>query len=1241
MKLLNIVFFYTISTCIIYAQNSKEIIQKFLNKQHLEHGLSQEDIKNWAITSQHTSKQSGVTYVYIQQSYQDIPVANGVANFAIKEGNVLSMGNGFINNLNTKVSAIVPTLDPSVAIENAATQLNTSKPFDIQLLKKLNNKQLLYNTANISLENIPIELMYYNENNHSVKLVWDLSIYTLDAEHWWSVKIDAHTGKLIDKIDWVTHCTFEHDTFLKCNHSQKKRIVEKSNNIASEQSMNPDQYRVLALPIESPNHGSMSIVTNPADSLSSPYGWHDTNGTIGAEHTITRGNNVYAYEDTASNNSPGFSPDGGSLLEFIFPYNDADQPINYMSAAITNLFYMNNMIHDVLYHYGFDEASGNFQVNNYGNGGQGGDYVRAEAQDGSGTNNANFATPKEGSRPRMQMYIWPFSIPYGHFLEVNSPSNIATTYISTNASFGPPLPPTPISGDLVLIEDITAPTNDGCDSIINGNQLNGKIVLIDQGTCNFTDKVQAAQDNGAIAVIIANITGFLIGMTGSSSTINIPSIMVLGSDANILKSELLLGSVNVSIDNAGISHKDSDLDNGIIAHEYAHGLSNRLTGGSNNSGCLSNEEQMGEGWSDWIALMLTIEPGDLGTDIRGMGTYVRRESTTGGGMRPAPYSTSFAINNYTYGHSNNSATISQPHGVGFIFATVLWDLTWALIDYYGGTPDPDLYNGTGGNNIAMQLVIEALKIQPCSPGMIDGRDAILQADQLLYGGAHECLIWEVFRKRGFGYSASQGSSASRSDQIEAFDMSPVCLIASAPPIAAFKPNYINSCVSTIHFSDSSKQTPHQWFWDFGDGQSSTDQNPSHSYISDGVYDVTLIVTNNMGSDSTTIQITITLPPTPIATGDETCPGDTAILIATGTGSIRWLNIANNTVHNGDTLIVDNVSSIQTFYAENLVGDSSEYIGPIDSSIGNGGYENASYHGALNFKAFQPLEIVSAWIDADGAGNRTFFLSSGYNTDGSIPTSIVDDVTVYVNDGPQRIDLNLMVPDSGDYNLGANNISLFRNTDGASYPYIIPGFLSINNSSSSSAPNDTYYFLYDLEIRTPRCISAQDTVFAIPVSSYFSYTDSNNTFNFIDNSSGAVSWLWTFGDGDSSTLQNPSHTYTQSGTYTVSLSINNGSCISTQVINVLVGVKTINQKTPKIILMPNPSKGIVNITLDNELPNEDLSIHISSIEGRILKSATILRGTTEFTLNLTQLPSAVYFIRIQGFHFSEIRKLIIE
>jgi hypothetical protein len=153
-----------------------------------------------------------------------------------------------------------------------------------------------------------------------------------------------------------------------------------------------------------------------------------------------------------------------------------------------------------------------------------------------------------------------------------------------------------------------------------------------------------------------------------------------------------------------------------------------------------------------------------------MSPFAVGESTTGNGIRNAPYTTDFSINNYTYIDSNNTANVSEPHGVGFVFATMLWDLTWAYVDKYGF--DSDLFSGNGGNNKVMQLVLDGLKLQPCSPGFIDGRDAILAADMATTGGQDQCLIWEVFANRGLGFNASQGDSGSRTDQIEDFSLPP-------------------------------------------------------------------------------------------------------------------------------------------------------------------------------------------------------------------------------------------------------------------------------------------------------------------------------------------------------------------------------------------------------------------------------------------------------------------------------------
>ena len=272
--------------------------------------------------------------------------------------------------------------------------------------------------------------------------------------------------------------------------------------------------------------------------------------------------------------------------------------------------------------------------------------------------------------------------------------------------------------------------------------------------------------------MVSLLNGFFVLET----FLTIPSIMISQTDGNALIAQLQQGNIiNASLINAS-NYTDSDLDNEIIAHEYGHGISNRLMGGAQAAGCMQNAEQQGEGFSDWFGLMITLGDNDSPSVPRGVATYSAGQSPNGTGIRNAPYSPDFSVNNYTYADSNNTAAVSQPHGVGFVFATMLWDLTWAFIDEYGF--DSDLLNGTGGNNKVMQLVIDGLKLSPCSAGFVDMRDAILLADELTNDGVNECLIWNVFAIRGLGYLADQGNADDRTDQIEDFSIPPNCEPAS-------------------------------------------------------------------------------------------------------------------------------------------------------------------------------------------------------------------------------------------------------------------------------------------------------------------------------------------------------------------------------------------------------------------------------------------------------------------------------
>lgn len=770
MRKLTILAAYCCTNLFLFGQDIQSSIQNYFESNIEKIGIDRQSVSNWLIYDQHQSKNSPITYAYIRQTYEGIPIYDGIANFAINDATTVLSGDRLIRNLNELKVVSDQNVSALEAVNIAINHYCASNSGTILKTELADGAGFVFTNAS-TLEEIPVRPMYKLYDGQ-LRLVWDLSVSPSDNNHWWSVRVDAKNGNIIDEVDWTRSCNFgDH-----ADHVHGRNCVTQVNEY-TEAGAAPapappatDSYRVFPIPIESPNHGNRSLVVAPSDPASSPYGWHDTNGAMGDEYTITRGNNVFAMEDVNGNNGTGYSPSSGGSNVFDYSLNLSQQPINYQDAAITNLFYMNNIMHDVWYHYGFDEASGNFQSNNYGNGGAQNDYVNADAQDGSGTNNANFSTPADGSKPRMQMYLWTATAQ--PLLTINSPAGVAGAYNGVPAGFGPAIPTSPLTADLALYDDGVPDENDACENAINGASLNGKIVVIRRGTCLFVDKIVLAESYGAVAVIMVNnVAGAPITMGGTDPGIGIPSLMVSDVDGEALIAAIQGGqTLNGTIVDNGTVDLDGDLDNVIIAHEYGHGISTRLTGGASNSNCLSNAEQMGEGWSDWFGLMLTIEPGDQATDNRGIGTYVTGESTTGYGIRPVPYNTDFAINNYTYDATNDAANISEPHGIGFVWCTMLWDMTWAFIDAYGF--DPDVYNGTGGNNMAMELIISALKLQPCNPGFVDGRDAILQADQLLNGGANQCLIWNAFANRGLGYSADQGSANSRTDQSEAFDLPP-------------------------------------------------------------------------------------------------------------------------------------------------------------------------------------------------------------------------------------------------------------------------------------------------------------------------------------------------------------------------------------------------------------------------------------------------------------------------------------
>ena len=764
------------------AQDFAPVIKSYLSSNSAAHGLTAQDVEAISIISNSTSKSMNVENVYANQQYNGVDVFNSTSSFAVKNGQVVYAASpSFTANLASKINTTSPSVDAMTAINRAASALALSAPTGLELLNAEGNTYL-YSNGSISLNEIPVTLVYQPLENNTVRLAWDLSIYLLDGSHYYSVRIDAVSGQLLDTTDWVVSCDFGANPHAHSGTAEAESILfadQPAPSVALNAS-DVGQYRVFPLPFSNPDdHGTSNgeLVADPDLAAASPFGWHDTDGADGAEFTITRGNNVWAQEDADGNNGTGASPDGGAPLVFDFDYNLPQDPADFQDAAITNLFYWNNIIHDVTYIYGFDEESGNFQENNYGNPGNGSDSVLADAQDGSGTNNANFGTPPDGGNPRMQMFLWTSGAgPVADILTVNE-GPLAGTYAGVPANFGGDIPVPPLTEDIVAVIDddsggTSADPQDGCDVITNGADLNGKIAIIRRGDCEFGFKGLAAQNEGAVAVIIVNnVAGDPIIMAPGAvgDQVTIPMFMISQADGDPIIAEILAnGPDEGTINGTNISSDiDGDLDNDIIVHEYGHGVSNRLTGGPVNVSCLNNAEQMGEGWSDYLSLIFTLQAGDAGTDSVGLAPYA---SGNPNGIRPTPYSTDTTINPTTYG---DIPGLAVPHGVGYAWATMLWDMTWVFIDAYG--MDPDIYSGNGGNALAFQLVMDGMKLQACNPGFVDGRDAILQADMLANAGANQCLIWTAFAARGLGINADQGSSGSSTDGTEDFDIPAECV----------------------------------------------------------------------------------------------------------------------------------------------------------------------------------------------------------------------------------------------------------------------------------------------------------------------------------------------------------------------------------------------------------------------------------------------------------------------------------
>ena len=804
----------------LVAENQKEI------------GISDNDMGNVSVSSSYTVSGTDMTMVYLQQTYKNIPVLNKMKVLAFK-GEQLASNAGYLlqdMDRNTAGYSGVASIQAEQAVRLAFTEEKLAVPVVSAGSSLENGRVIKYGKLAGVNEEVTAELFWFpveNSNGITVRLGWQVQVAPAGTDDIWHVRIDAQTGAVIEKVNIVLFENLEKPDRgvrsagnVQLPAANPRRTLQDfgtnfqvTNNRPNSPNIVADAiYNVIPFPLEAPSFGSPATRNNPwtnAPGNASTLGWHNDGTT---DFTYTRGNNVWAAEDTigqdvhvAGQSAP--STTANPSLTFNFTPNFTVEPsLNTVMQrfCITNLFYWSNVVHDITYQYSFDEVSGNFQASNQGRGGAGNDFVRAFAQSGrqpDGThvhigNNANFATGADGGLARMRMYLFNAVTT----LHINTPGSIAGDYPTVESGFSinnKLAALGPINGQIVYYDD-GGGTHEACGAPVMS--ISGKIALIDRGTCPFTQKVLNAQAAGAIAVIMVNnAPNQLVTMAGDDNSITIPAIFIRQEDGDIIKAQL---ASNVTATISGTAVFDGDLDAGIMTHEYGHGVSNRLTGGPATASCLQNSEQGGEGWSDYLALMLTTNWATAttasGAAPRPVGTYVVAEPTNGEGIRNYPYSTNISISPLTYAHMGITGAPwlfsngNEVHNIGEIWCAALWDMTWGIIQQENSI-NTNLYNfslsSTGGNTIALRLVLEGMRLQPCSPGFIDARNAILTADRNLYNGRHQCAIWTAFAKRGMGSGASQGLSTSTAaaDQTSSFVTPPAPTLNGQPVDVSVNP----------------------------------------------------------------------------------------------------------------------------------------------------------------------------------------------------------------------------------------------------------------------------------------------------------------------------------------------------------------------------------------------------------------------------------------------------------------------
>ena len=573
----------------------------FLTGQAALFGLTQNQAKALVQFADYYNPAGNMGWVEYRQEANGIPIFQGEIRLAFSAKGALARTTGNLApGLDYASLATKPVLAPADAATRASATIGVSlNAAKIAVGAKTEDKRTTQLANGPFVRPIRTELVYFPLEPGVATLAYSMTLWQdVDAYY---ILVDATDGTLLWRKNITAHQTQSATYSVYTGDSPAP---------FSPSSALPGQGTQAA----GVGRTTVTLIGNEPPNTFNNNGWMTDNVNT------TTGNNVDCGLDLSSPN--GIDTNGRAVGSpnrvFDFPYTpapsgtDAPTTTNSRNGAVTNLFYWTNVYHDRLYLLGFTETARNFQTNNFSRGGVGNDAVSAEVQDSSGTNNANFSTPADGSPGRMQMYLF------------------------------------------------TGPT----------------------------------------------------------------------------------------------PQRDGALDGEVFIHEMTHGLSNRL---HNNGSGLTTQQSggMGEGWSDYYARCLLSAADEDANGVYASGSYVtyllsptftdnyyygiRRfpyvvRTNVGANGRPHNPTTFGDIDFLQINALNDGAyppspvigiTANEVHNIGTIWCMMLLEMRARMITRLGWAV---------GNQRALQIVTDAMKLDVSSPTIVQARDSIIAADNAGFAG---------------------------------------------------------------------------------------------------------------------------------------------------------------------------------------------------------------------------------------------------------------------------------------------------------------------------------------------------------------------------------------------------------------------------------------------------------------------------------------------------------------------------